>query len=407
MFFEQRLIGSMANFGYVFGDPATKTAAVMDPSFDARVLQKAAEENGYSIGVIFNTHHHADHIFDNERLPNETGGKVAAHRLSNVRKDLALEDGQIVDVGGLKVKIVHTPGHSPDSCCFIVSGRGFTGDCLFFGDCGRVDLPRSSVADMDDSLFNNVRTLDDRMPARVAPLVRRDDEPSLGERIGVVTGRVFRAAYETFPVRPVADHQFAVSALFAAADEVLLADGWTVGGDAIARRPPTIRMLDHRRAAFGTVLLRALDDSDLRQGMGVPARGIPVASKEAAAPPGPDDREVAFLADVALPDVVLFPQRRLDLLSDCLAVRLERLEDLAEHLLGFPDDVFAGADPGRDSLHVGFEVRRHLRLGDSLRVIFQRLNDRPAARRGSGIFAFDELAIVELLEDLVSRGFRP
>ncbi|HYR81288.1 MAG TPA: MBL fold metallo-hydrolase, partial [Thermoplasmata archaeon] len=161
MFFEQRVIGSMANFGYVLGDPATKAAAVMDPSFDARVLQKAAAENGYSIGLIFNTHHHVDHVFDNERLANETGGKVAAHRLSNVRKDLVLEDGQIVDVGGLKVKVVHTPGHSPDSCCFIVSGRIFTGDCLFVGDCGRVDLPGSSVEDMYDSLFNKVRTMDD------------------------------------------------------------------------------------------------------------------------------------------------------------------------------------------------------------------------------------------------------
>src|SRR6058998_2198010 len=113
MFFEQRLIGSMTNFGYVFGDPATKAAAVMDPSFDAQVLQKAAAENGYSIGLIFNTHHHVDHVFDNERLANETGGKVAAHRLSNVRKDLVLEDGQIVDVGGLKVKVVHTPGTRP------------------------------------------------------------------------------------------------------------------------------------------------------------------------------------------------------------------------------------------------------------------------------------------------------
>src|SRR5207245_9521057 len=200
--------------------------------------------------------------------------------------------------------------------------------------------------------------LDDRMASRVAPLVRWDDEPALGERIRVVASGVLRAAHEALPVRPMTDHQFAISALFAAADEVLLADGWTVGGDAIARRAPAIRMLDHRRAAFGAVLLRALDDSNLRQGMGVPARRISVASEEAAAPPGPDDREVAFLADVALPDVVLFPQGRLDLLPDRLAVRLERFEDLAEHLLGFPDDVFAGADAGRASLHCGLDVVR-------------------------------------------------
>src|SRR3989442_13913816 len=100
--------------------------------------------------------------------------------------------------------------------------------------------------------------------------------------------------------------------------------------------------------------------------MGVPAGRISVASEEAAAPPGPDDREVAFLADVALPDVVLFPQGRLDLLPDRLAVRLERFEDLAEHLLGFPDDVFAGADAGRDSLHVGFEDRKSVVCGKTV-----------------------------------------
>src|SRR5438128_4379269 len=163
MFFEQRLIGSMANFGYLFGDPATKTAAVMDPSFAARVLQKAAAENGYSIELIFHTHHQADHIYDNGRLANETGAKIAAHRLSNVTKDVVLEDGQIVGVGELKVKVVHTPGHSPDSCCYIVAGRVFTGDCLFVGDCGRVDLPGSSVEQTYDSLFNHVRKMDDAL----------------------------------------------------------------------------------------------------------------------------------------------------------------------------------------------------------------------------------------------------
>ncbi len=161
LYFEQHLIGQMRNFGYVIGDPRTKKAAVVDPSFDARILQRAAANNGYAIEIIFNTHHHPDHIFDNERLADETGAKIAAHRLSMVRKDIALEDGQIVPLGDLKVKVVHTPGHSPDSSCYIVAGRVFTGDCLFVGDCGRVDLPGSSVEDMYDSLFNRVRKMDE------------------------------------------------------------------------------------------------------------------------------------------------------------------------------------------------------------------------------------------------------
>ena len=163
MFFEQALIGQLANFGYLIGDPEAKVAAVIDPSFDARALQKAASENGYRIELIFNTHHHPDHCFDNERLANETSGKVAAHKLSRVRKDIVLEDGAIVPLGDLGIKVVHTPGHSPDSCCFLVAGRVFTGDCLFVGDCGRVDLPGSDIEQMYDSLFDKVRKMDDEL----------------------------------------------------------------------------------------------------------------------------------------------------------------------------------------------------------------------------------------------------
>jgi len=163
MFLEQRLIGSMANFGYLIADPERKIAAVIDPSFDARVLQRVASSNGFTIETIFNTHHHPDHIFDNERLADETSAKVAAHRLSLVRKDIVLEDGMVLPVGGLKIKVVHTPGHSPDSCCFIVAGHVFTGDCLFVGDCGRVDLPGSDVEAMYDSLFKKVRKMDESL----------------------------------------------------------------------------------------------------------------------------------------------------------------------------------------------------------------------------------------------------
>lgn len=163
MYFEQRLIGNMRNFGYLIADPVDRKAAVIDPSFDARILQTSAANNGYAIELIFNTHQHPDHVFDNERLADETGAKVAAHELSLVRKDLVLHDGDIVPLGALKVKLVHTPGHSPDSSCYIVAGRVFTGDCLFVGDCGRTDLPGSDVRAMYDSLFNRVRKLDDEL----------------------------------------------------------------------------------------------------------------------------------------------------------------------------------------------------------------------------------------------------
>src|SRR3989304_6378010 len=68
-----------------------------------------------------------------------------------------------VAVGGGEIRALPPPGRSPDSCCFLVGGRVFTGDCLFVGDCGRVDLPGSSIEAMYDSLFHKVRTMDDAL----------------------------------------------------------------------------------------------------------------------------------------------------------------------------------------------------------------------------------------------------
>src|SRR5207245_4585081 len=118
--------------------------------------------------------------------------------------------------------------------------------------------------------------LDDGIAARVAPLFRRDDEAALGERVRVIATGILRPPNDTLSVRPVTNHHFSIPAFLAPADEVLLPDRWTVGCDAVCRRAPAVRVFDHRRAAFGTVLLRALDDSDLRQGMRVSACGIPV-----------------------------------------------------------------------------------------------------------------------------------
>src|SRR6266571_1837396 len=96
---EQREVGPYRNFAYLLGDPATRKAAVVDPSFDARPLQRFAEENGLKIEAILVTHHHPDHIKDVGRLADETAAKVFAHRVSNVRKDVPLEDGDFVQLG--------------------------------------------------------------------------------------------------------------------------------------------------------------------------------------------------------------------------------------------------------------------------------------------------------------------
>ena len=161
MFVHQEKLGRMDNFGYLVADEKTKLAAVIDPSVDSRPLQALAAKKGFKIIYILNTHDHHDHTADNERLARETGAKIAAHRLARTRKDISLEDGDVLKIGELELKVLHTPGHSIESCCFIAGVALFTGDTLFVGECGRTDLPRSDVEAMHDSLRHKIRSLDD------------------------------------------------------------------------------------------------------------------------------------------------------------------------------------------------------------------------------------------------------
>ena len=161
MFVEQLRIGNMDNFGYLVADEDARIAAVIDPSFDARPMQASAARKRLQITLILNTHGHYDHVFDNDRLAKDTAAKVAAHRLARVRKDISLEGGEVLNIGSIDLKVLHTPGHSPDACCFIAGDALFTGDTLFVGECGRTDLPGSDVEAMHDSLLNKLRGLDD------------------------------------------------------------------------------------------------------------------------------------------------------------------------------------------------------------------------------------------------------
>ncbi len=158
---EQRLVGPMQNFSYLVGDPATREAAVVDPSFDSVPMRGLAEELDMRITRILNTHHHTDHVKDNEKLAAATGAQIAAHRLSPLEVDIPLDDGDVLDVGELQIRVLHTPGHSPDSCCFLLRKFLWTGDTLFVGDCGRTDLPGSDPGAMHRSLFEVILGLDD------------------------------------------------------------------------------------------------------------------------------------------------------------------------------------------------------------------------------------------------------
>ncbi|MGA8905407.1 MAG: MBL fold metallo-hydrolase [Candidatus Bathyarchaeia archaeon] len=161
MIFRQVPVGTFQNFSYIIGDEKTKSAALVDPAWEVDNLLAMCEELGFKVTRIINTHSHHDHVEGNEAVAKRTSAKVVMHEKSAVRKDIAVKDGDIIEVGSLKVKVIHTPGHCPDHICLLVDGKLLTGDTLFVGECGRTDLAGGNPSDMYVSLVKKILTLDD------------------------------------------------------------------------------------------------------------------------------------------------------------------------------------------------------------------------------------------------------
>ena len=162
MFFKQvRQRGD--NFSYIIADDTTKEAVVVDPSFNADAIIRVLKEEKLNVKYVINTHHHSDHTADNEEIRACFNAKVVAHKLAHVNKDIGVVDGDVMKVGRIVIKVIHTPGHTPDSICLLVDDKLLTGDTLFVGECGRTDLPGGSAKDMYHSLFDKLIKLDDKI----------------------------------------------------------------------------------------------------------------------------------------------------------------------------------------------------------------------------------------------------
>jgi hydroxyacylglutathione hydrolase len=156
-------VGQMANFTYVIADEETDEAAVIDPSWDLENIFDALKRNGWSAKYIINTHSHFDHVLGNEQVAKVTGAKIIQHQASQLEKDMTVSEGDTISIGSIKLRVVHTPGHSKDSICMILDGElVFTGDTLFVGACGRIDLPGSDPREMYHSLFEKVIKFDEK-----------------------------------------------------------------------------------------------------------------------------------------------------------------------------------------------------------------------------------------------------
>ena len=170
--------GQMANFVYLIGDRRTRECLVVDPAWDVRDLVSVAEKDGMTITGVLATHYHPDHVGGDlfgiqiEGLRELMGVRpvpVHAHKeeaegiryMTGLSKsDLTLhEAGDTMWVGSVPITLVHTPGHTPGSQCFLVGDRLVSGDTLFVGGCGRVDLPGSDPDEMYRTLTQRLAKL--------------------------------------------------------------------------------------------------------------------------------------------------------------------------------------------------------------------------------------------------------
>ncbi|MEX2193181.1 MAG: MBL fold metallo-hydrolase [Nitrosarchaeum sp.] len=151
----------MQNFTYVVEDEDTNEGIIIDPSWDLDQIEQIIKRNNLKIKYIINTHHHFDHTLGNEGMIKSTNAKLIQHEKSELKHDIAVKDGDVIEFGNSKLTVLHTPGHSKDSMCLIGDGNLFSGDTLFVGNCGRIDLPGGSAKELYHSLFDVLYSLND------------------------------------------------------------------------------------------------------------------------------------------------------------------------------------------------------------------------------------------------------
>lgn len=162
MFFKQ-IQQHGDNFSYLLADEEAKEAAVVDSSFNASEIIKILKLKQFSLKYICNTHGHSDHTAGNAELAPMFHAKIVAYKLSKVNFDVGVDDGDVLNVGEIHIKVIYTPGHTADSICLLVGNKLLTGDTLFVGECGRTDFAGGNSKSMYDSLFNKLMKLDDNV----------------------------------------------------------------------------------------------------------------------------------------------------------------------------------------------------------------------------------------------------
>lgn len=180
MFVKQMEVGQFSIFAYLLGSEATGEALVVDPAAEGEMILKEAEKKGLRIKYIVNTHSHIDHVMGNKKMKELTGAEIIIHEadapylvhqpadlMSMFRAepsppaDIVVKDNDLITVGDLSLKVLHTPGHSPGGMCLYVDGIVFTGDTLFVGAVGRTDFEGGSWETLVSSIHRKLFSLPD------------------------------------------------------------------------------------------------------------------------------------------------------------------------------------------------------------------------------------------------------
>lgn len=183
MILESLQVGPLKVNCYILGCEASREGVVIDAGGDAEKILAKVGERGLSIRYLLNTHGHFDHVGGNRAVRAATGAEFLIHEWetyflsraadsgrefgveteNSPEPDRFLEHGMILEFGGHRLEVIHTPGHSPGGCCLWCEAEGivFTGDTLFNGSIGRFDLPGGNPSALTSSIRERLYALPD------------------------------------------------------------------------------------------------------------------------------------------------------------------------------------------------------------------------------------------------------